>query len=418
MRNDGPKLRRIVLFFRRMVHVGGAERTMFEEALYFQRKGIEASILTFSHSREALFDPPYPVRVTQLGSISGGRLHGLLAEGRNILLLRRALRRLRPDIVLASSGIDCIVLFFATLGLGIPYAAHIHGTIFWFDSRFFTSWLRYATIHKGVYDEIRASVIGHREFVPATPPPMGPVRRIAVEIVARTLAASIRKARVLFTLTRHMAWEVKRLYGRDAIPIKGAVSRRLLTYVPRQDKRHELGLDGQRIVLNVNRLDARKRVELAIRAFDRLAAVHPDIHLVVGGTGPEESRLKDLVSKLGRDQRITFVGFIPEIELADYLAMCDVFVHPNWAEFAISPYEALALQRKVVWSSEMEMEDDIGGSGHVFSASPTVEGFAEALDRALRADVRTVVDLSRYTWEAYAEQVLRGLMRGVRPEST
>ncbi len=408
---------RIVLFSRRLVNAGGAERTLYEEALAFQRKGIAAPILTFSLHARGLFDPPYPVQVTQVGNIPSARAQAALAEVRNIFLLRRALRRLRPDIVLASNDIDCIPLFIATLGLGVPYAVHIHGTIFWFDATYRRSALRYARLHRGVYDAIRNSVIGHGEFMPAEPPRLGVGRRLAVEIGARVLAAAVRKARVIFTLTRHMAWEVKMLYGREAIPIKGAVSRRLFGYIPSQNMKRELGLEGHRVVLNVNRLDSRKRVDLAIRAFCRLAGKYADLVLVVGGTGPDEGRLRGLARDLGLDGRVRFAGFIPEDRLWDYVASCDLFVHPNWAEYAISPYEALALQRKVVWTTEMEMDEDIRANQHIFAADPTVEEFAAAMERALLTDVRTVDDLSNYTWESYTEQVIDALTIGVREGS-
>jgi hypothetical protein len=72
------------------------------------------------------------------------------------------------------------------------------------------------------------------------------------------------------------------------------------------------------------------------------------------------------------------LGYVKEEDLWDYLAACDVFAHPNWADFAIAPYEALALQRKVVWSNEMEKSGQVTGNRHVFPAEPTVEGLAQA----------------------------------------
>ena len=164
---------RIAFFFRKLAGPGGAERTMYEEALYCRRRGIETALYTFGLDASALFDPPYPVEVTQLGAIprKAGVTWRLLAEARNIRLLRRALRRFAPDIVLCSSGVDCIDVFLATRGLDIPYASHIHGTVFWFDDRFVSSRLRYARLHRPVFHEIRDSVVGHREFVSPEPPP-------------------------------------------------------------------------------------------------------------------------------------------------------------------------------------------------------------------------------------------------------
>src|SRR2546430_9382587 len=201
---------RIAFFFRKLANAGGAERTMYEEALYCRRAGIETALSRSGPDPGALFGPPYPVEVKQLGAIprQAGLVRRLLAEARNIRLLRRALRRFAPDVVLCSSGVDCIDVFLATQGLAVPYASHIHGTVFWFDDRFVSSRLRYARLHRPVFDEIRASVVGHREFVSPEPPPGTWVDRLEAEAEARVLHAAIRKARVLFTLTRHMAWEV------------------------------------------------------------------------------------------------------------------------------------------------------------------------------------------------------------------
>ena len=406
---------RIAFFFRKLAGPGGAERTMYEEALYCRRHGIETALYTFGLDPSALFDPPYPVEVTQLGAIprKAGLTRRLLAEARNIRLLRRVLRRFVPDVVLCSSGVDCIDVFLATQGLDVPYASHIHGTVFWFDDRFVSSRLRYARLHRPVFDEIRDSVVGHREFVSPEAPPGTWVDRLEAEATARVLHAAIRRARVLFTPSRHMAWEVERLYGRTPIPIKGAVSPALFGYRARRDVKRALGLDGRRVVLNVNRLDPRKRVGLVLRAFALIAPEQADLHLLIGGTGPEEAQLRTLARELGVAQRVKFLGYIPEDELPDYLVACDVFVHPNWADFAISPYEALALGRKVVWSSEMEVDDDLRRGDNLFVAAPTVEDMTAAIRLALATPSRAPADLSNYTWDVYAGRVLEALQRAV-----
>src|SRR5207245_9597679 len=183
--------------------------------------------------------------------------------------------------LLCASDVDGTAVFMAPQGLDVPYASHLHGTVFWFDDRFVSSRLRYARLHRPVFDEIRESVVGHREFVSPEPPPGTWIDRVEAEATARVLHAAIRKARVLFTMTRHMAWEVERLYGRTPIPIKGAVSPALFGYRARRDVKRALGLDGRRVVLNVNRLDPRKRVGLALRAFAQLASEKADLRLLI-----------------------------------------------------------------------------------------------------------------------------------------
>src|SRR5207245_5021287 len=46
---------RIAFFFRRLAGPGGAERTMYEEALYCRRHGIETALYTFGLDPSALF---------------------------------------------------------------------------------------------------------------------------------------------------------------------------------------------------------------------------------------------------------------------------------------------------------------------------------------------------------------------------
>jgi hypothetical protein len=81
-------------------------------------------------------------------------------------------------------------------------------------------------------------------------------------------------------------------------------------------------------------------------------------------------------------------------------------VHPNWADFAIAPYEALALQKKVVWSSEMEMDESLAKNKHIFAADTTVDDFAGAIKKALTTKVLENEDLSDYTWEKYFDNIL------------
>src|SRR5256712_10327733 len=269
---------------------------MYEEALYARSHGIETALYTFGVDPSALFDPPYAVEITQLGAIprKAGLARRLLAEARNMRMLRCALRRFAQYIVLCSSGVDCFDVFLATQGLDARYASHIHGTVFWFDDRFVSSRLRYARLHRPVFDEIRESVVGHREFVSPEPPPGTWIDRVEAEATARVLHAAIRKARVLFTMTRHMAWEVERLYSRTPIPIKGAVSPALFGYRARRDVKRALGLDGRPVGLNVNRLGPRKRVGLPLRPFSQLAPGPGRLPLAHPGTGSAEAHIGGL----------------------------------------------------------------------------------------------------------------------------
>ena len=138
------------------------------------------------------------------------------------------------------------------------------------------------------------------------------------------------------------------------------------------------------------------------------------VHIVQGehniemAINEDEEKLKDLAARLDDEGSIRFVGYIKEEELWDYIAACDLFVHPNWADYAIAAYEPLALRKKVVWSTEMEIDQHLADNRYIFAAYPTVDDFARAMKEALDAEVMPseTNDLSVYTWDNFCQRVL------------
>jgi glycosyltransferase involved in cell wall biosynthesis len=408
MESDKSKINRVILFSGDLVVVGGAERLLFEEAKYLEKNGIETQILTFNFNEKVLFNGAYNVKVKQIGP--GAKSKNLLfkigLEILNIYALRRKIKEIKPDAIISTSAWDCIGLYFATLFTTFAYVTHIHGTIFWFQNDL----LKYAFIHRKVFNEIRESVVGHKEFIPAKPPKASLGSIILKEFVAIAMYLGVRKAKKIFVLSNQMKWEVGKLFGKEAIVLKGAFPQEILEYKPKQNIKEKLRLDDKRMILNINRLDPRKRVDLLIKAFKQVSEHFDDVVLFVGGVGPDEARLKSLAKELGLLDEVKFVGYIKEEELWDYLAACDVFVHPNWADFAIAAYEPLALQKKVVWSTEMEIDEHLRGNKHVFAANPTVNDFAIAIEKALTTEVTEGNDLSIYTWDKYCEAIMKELI--------
>ena len=243
---------------------------------------------------------------------------------------------------------------------------------------------------------------------------MSLAKRIKTELTAVLMYIGVRKAKKIFVLSNQMRWEVSKLYGKEAIALKGAFHPQVLNYKPKLNIKRKLGLEDKRVILNVNRLDPRKRVDLLIKAFKGICEKFGDVALVIGGIGPDEGRLKELANQLNLAGKINFVGYIKEEELWDYYACCDVFVHPNWADYAIAPFEALALQKKVVWSTEMEIDETLEGNRHIFAANPTVDDFVKAMEKALTTEVTEKNDMSDYTWDMYFEKITREILPAMR----
>jgi glycosyltransferase involved in cell wall biosynthesis len=390
----------------RLVGAGGAERLTFEEVTHLERAGYSVRLITFEHRPEARFGGAYdaPVEVLPAG-------HGPTGDLRALWRLTRWLLRVRPRLVIASSVFDCTYLWLPARLARVPYITHIHGTFFWYDDD-----RKFAWIHRAALRKVLARSPFHREFVAGGPRRSGVMATPKRELPALIFLLGARAARARLVMSRRTAWEVGEMYGVPAIVLKGAFPARIFDHVPGPDPFEDLHARGP-VMLNVNRLEPRKRVDLTIRAFALALPRLGDATLVIGGTGRIEQALRRLAHDLGIADRVMFAGFIPEAQLLDRLWHCDVFIHMNWAEYAIAPLEALALGTKVVWSTEMEMDPEIGATGLVFPADPTPEATADALADALRAPA----DRSRrrllepYTWERYfggiaavVDQVIRG----------
>jgi len=385
------ELNRVVLFYSGLINAGGAERLLLEEEKFFRNKGTEAIILTFSLNKKALFDyRPQQIKVIESKPSYVSR----------IFALRQELQQLKPDLIIAQSNIGCIYLYFATLFSSFRYIAHIHGTLFWFHENLF----KYAFIHKRVFSEIRESIVGHKEFIKEKLD-CNALARLMNELLALIDYIAVRKAKKLIVLTNQIKWEVKKLYKRDAAVARGCLKPEYLDYKPKKDIKRILGLQNKRIIFSVGRLDPRKRIDVLIKAFAKILPKYPDIYLLIGGTGEEEENLKKLVKDLNICGKVKFLGFIPDSELFDYYAACDIFAFPSWTTSGITPYEALAVGKKVVWTSEAD--EPILQDKHVFVADPTVEDFARGLEKAINTNIKGKPDVSHYTWEKYFETVYK-----------
>jgi len=375
--------KRITIFYSRLIGVGGAERVALEETKHFSRK-YDARLLTFSLKPEALFEYK-DLKIVNLNFIDDNQYFDFAQTLKRTLALARELKRSKTDLVIAVSTAGIYELFFATLIYPIAYILHIHGTIFWFEK----DDLKYALVFRRAFNTVKQSVLGHIEFIPPKNYGSFP-KRLQTELMAMLNYLAVKRAKKVLVLSDHMKWEVRKLYQKNSTVAPAVlIPPHLLNYTPKEDIRKKMQIDeGTQIILSICRLDPRKRINVLIKAFARICD-EIDATLIIGGQGPEEFKLKDLTKKLGIFDRVKFVGFIPENELWDYYAACDIFTYPGWGDFAITIYEALALGKKVVCSSEIEIPQ----SAFVFKVDPNVEDFALGLKKAMEARVETKQDI-------------------------
>jgi len=96
---------------------------------------------------------------------------------------------------------------------------------------------------------------------------------------------------------------------------------RTISY-PGRVPREAPGPTDEKLVVMVARLEARKRVDHAVRAFARVVAAVPDARLEVYGAGPEQAGLEQLVDELGLGGSVSFKGYSLTVGAAQARAAC------------------------------------------------------------------------------------------------
>ncbi|MBW3650862.1 MAG: glycosyltransferase family 4 protein [Actinobacteria bacterium] len=163
----------------------------------------------------------------------------------------------------------------------------------------------------------------------------------------------------------------------------------------------------------VGTLEPRKDLATLVRAFDSLAADHPDLQLAVaGGKGWGNELFERAVAASPNASRIVRTGFVADATLPPLLRRAAAVVYPSLEEgFGLPVLEALACGAPVVTTKGSVMEELAAGAA-VATAAGDPDGLADALGRVLQGDGdhgdhagrrRLGLEVAgRYTWEAAA----------------
>lgn len=79
------------------------------------------------------------------------------------------------------------------------------------------------------------------------------------------------------------------------------------------------------VILSVGQLINNNNFDKVIDNIPLLLTIGIDVHYIICGQGNLEKQLKSQSQRLRVDQRVHFAGYVPEKELANYYAACDIF---------------------------------------------------------------------------------------------
>lgn len=129
----------------------------------------------------------------------------------------------------------------------------------------------------------------------------------------------------MLTLSRHIAYQIRERYGREAPVLYPPVDGTKFFFDP--------GVPKAGHFIAAGRLMRYKRFDLVIEAFNRLG-----LPLVIVGVGPDEARLKRLV----RSPHIRFAGFVSDSGLRRLYAGARAFIFPHIEDFGLTGAEAIS----------------------------------------------------------------------------
>ncbi len=150
-------------------------------------------------------------------------------------------------------------------------------------------------------------------------------------------------------------------------------------------------LTGPPLVAYAGRLDAKKGVDVLIRAMAGVVGTHPGARLRIAGHGQERAGLERLVSDLGLTGRVEFLGYVPRAHLEQAFGDAWVQAVPSiWAEpFGLVAAEAMMRGTAVVVTdrgglAEMVVEGETGFRVPANDDAALAEAITRVLaDRAL-----------------------------------
>jgi glycosyltransferase involved in cell wall biosynthesis len=121
-------------------------------------------------------------------------------------------------------------------------------------------------------------------------------------------------------------------------------------FAPLSEEKEALAVSPRTRFLTVALLNKGKGVEYLLEAARMIIQRGiQDFELIIGGDGPDRSRLEALSSSLGLTGYCRFLGMLTRSQVRDWLRRCDVFVLPSLAEtFGVALGEAMACGKPVI----------------------------------------------------------------------
>lgn len=221
----------------------------------------------------------------------------------------------------------------------------------------------------------RGTVVTVHDLTPLRFPQMANPRTAAFPTLVRRAVA---RGALVHTPSTFVAGEVVDLLGVDAGRVVAVHHG-----VPTVEAGGRSPVRGP-YVLALGTVEPRKDLPSLVRAFDALAAVHPDLSLVVAGPdGWGADAFAAAVAAAHHRDRVRRFGWVSPAEKAALLRGASVYAYPSRYEgFGFPPLEAMAVGVPVVATTAGALPEVLG-DGALLVPPDDAEALAEALEQVL-----------------------------------
>ncbi len=199
---------------------------------------------------------------------------------------------------------------------------------------------------------------------------------------------AVKHADLVFVNSKYTSRRIQEIYGIRPLILYPPVSN-LFKPLPQQRAKALLQHYDikNKFVLLHGRIIRDKRPDLALRAF----ALTTGVDLVISGTIEEQGTLRRLVSELGINDRVTFLGRVSDQELVALYTLAECFIMSAPKEdFGLTPVEAMACGTPVVaWNDGAgPSETVLSGVTGLLARPYDAHSMASAITAILKRDMK------------------------------
>lgn len=135
-------------------------------------------------------------------------------------------------------------------------------------------------------------------------------------------------------------------------------------------------MKGKRILLTAGRVGAEKNLAFLLEVFRRVSMTEPNLLFAIAGDGPYRETLERLTRKLGLEENVLFVGFVPRAKMKELYHLAEVFMFASRVESqGMVVIESMMARTPVVAIGEMGTRELMDGDNGGFMVDADLDSF-------------------------------------------